>query len=137
LPLVCLYPQVVSRYRLRSAVSSIYSAVLLYPARCSPPACLSLVARCSVRGASLEISWLVGVKLLVHPLITWWLAFHVFELNPLLATVAVIQASLPCGLPVFVLAQQYGTFTTRSSAVIAISTALSLVTVSALFVLLT
>jgi len=95
------------------------------------------IAGCTVRGTSLEIGWLVGVKLLVHPLITWWLAFHVFELNPLLATVAVIQASLPSGVPAFVLAQQYGTFTTRSSAVIAISTALSLLTVSTLFGLLT
>jgi hypothetical protein len=39
-------------------------------------------------------------------------------------------------VPVFVLAQEYKTFITRSSAAIAISTALSVITVSALFVLL-
>ena len=94
------------------------------------------IAGCSIRGASAEISWLVGAKLILHPLITWWLAFHVFELSALYATVAVIQAALPSGVPVFVLAQQYQTFVTRSSAVIAISTAASVVTVSALFVLL-
>jgi len=82
------------------------------------------------------ISWLVCAKLVLHPLITWWLAFHVFELDRLFATVAVIQAALPSGVPVFVLAQQYKTFITRSSAAIAISTALSVITVSALFVLL-
>jgi len=94
------------------------------------------IAGCSIRGASTEISWLVGAKLILHPLITWWLAFHVFELSSLYATVAVIQAALPSGVPVFVLAQQYQTFVTRSSAVIAISTAASVVTVSALFVFL-
>jgi predicted permease len=94
------------------------------------------IANCSIRGASAEISWLVGAKLVLHPLITWWLAFHLFELDPLYATVAVIQAALPSGVPVFVLAQQYGSFITRSSAAIAISTALSMVTVSTLFVLL-
>ena len=94
------------------------------------------IAGCSIRGASAEISWLVGAKLILHPLITWWLAFHVFELSILYATVAVIQAALPSGVPVFVLAQQYQTFVTRSSAVIAISTAISVLTVSALFVLL-
>ena len=95
------------------------------------------VAGCSVRGASLEIGWLVGAKLVLHPLITWWLAFHVFELSPLFATVAVLQASLPSGVPVFVLAQQYGVFISRSSAAIAISTALSVLTVSVAFMLLT
>ena len=94
------------------------------------------IAGCSIRGASLEIGWLVGAKLLLHPLITWWLAFHVFELSPLFASVAVIQAGLPSGVPVFVLAQHYQSFVTRSSAVIAISTALSVITVSALFILL-
>jgi malonate transporter len=94
------------------------------------------IATCSIRGASGEIGWLVCAKLLLHPLITWWLAFHVFELNHLFATVAVLQAALPSGVPVFVLAQHYRTFVTRSSAAIAISTALSVVTVSLLFVLL-
>jgi malonate transporter len=94
------------------------------------------IASCSIRGASAEISWLVVAKLILHPLITWWLAFHVFELSALYATVAVIQAALPSGVPVFVLAQQYQTFVTRSSAVIAISTAISVLTVSVLFALL-
>ena len=94
------------------------------------------IAGCSLRGATTEIGWLVCAKLLLHPLITWWFAFYLFDLDPLFATVAVIQAALPSGVPVFVLAQHYGTFITRSSATIAISTALSVLTVSALFVLL-
>ena len=103
---------------------------------CSLFAAGLFIAGCSIRGATTEISWLVCAKLFIHPLITWWLAFHVFELNSLYATIAVIQAALPSGVPVFVLAQHYQTFVTRSSATIAISTAISIFTISALFVLL-
>lgn len=94
------------------------------------------IAGCSVRGATVEIGWLVFAKLFVHPLITWWLAYHVFSLEGILPAVAVIQAALPSGVPVFVLAQQYKTFVTRSSATIAWSTALSVLTLSVLLVLL-
>jgi hypothetical protein len=94
------------------------------------------IAGCSVHGATTEISWLVFAKLILHPLITWWLAYRVFELDGILPAVAVVQAALPSGVPVFVLAQQYKTFVTRSSAAIVVSTAISVVTVSAWFVFL-
>jgi hypothetical protein len=85
---------------------------------------------------TMEISWLVFAKLLLHPLITYWLAYHVFALQGILPAVAVLQAALPSGVPVFVLAQHYGTFVVRSNAVIVISTCLSVVTLSALLLLL-
>jgi len=85
-------------------------------------------AQCTFDGIRLEVGWLVLVKLILHPAITWMLAVCVFALPPLLVAVAVVQAALPTGVPVFVLAQQYGTFVTRSSAIIAVSTGLSVVT---------
>ncbi len=91
---------------------------------------------CSVKGDKMEISWLIAAKLLIHPLITWWLAFHVFELEGILPSIAVLQAALPSGVPVFVLAQNYGRFESRSSAVIVLSTALSVFTLSVLLVVL-
>jgi len=94
------------------------------------------ISGCSVKGELKEISWLVFAKLLLHPLITWWLAFYVFELEGILPVIAVLQAALPSGVPVFVLAQHYGSFVTRSSAVIVLSTVLSILTLSALLVLL-
>jgi len=94
------------------------------------------IAGCSVHGATAEISWLVFAKLFLHPLITWWLAYRVFELEGILPAVAVIQAALPSGVPVFVLAQQYKTFVNRSSAAIVVSTAISVVTLSSLFIFL-
>ena len=94
------------------------------------------IAGCSIAGKTAEIGWLVSAKLLLHPLITWWLAYRVFELEGILPAIAVVQAALPSGVPVFVLAQQYNTFVTRSSAVIVISTMLSVLTLSGLLIFL-
>lgn len=94
------------------------------------------ISGCSVKAEIREISWLVMVKLLLHPLVTWWLAYHVFELEGILPAIAVLQAALPSGVPVFVLAQHYQSFVTRSSAVIAVSTILSLLSLPVLLLLL-
>lgn len=91
-----------------------------------------LISGCTVKGETKEIAWLVFAKLVLHPLVTWWLAHHMFALEGNLPAIAVVQAALPSGVPVFVLAQQYNTFVTRSSAVIVVSTAVSAVTLSVL-----
>ena len=83
-----------------------------------------------------EVSWLVLLKLVVQPLITWWLAFQVFTMDPVWAAGALIQSALPTGALVFVLARQYGIYIQRSTAVIMISTVVSLATLSALFIAL-
>ena len=83
-----------------------------------------------------EVSWLVLLKLLVQPLITWALAYHVFVMEPVWAAGALVQSALPTGALVFVLAQQYGIYVQRSTAVIMASTVLSLFTLSALFLYL-
>lgn len=83
-----------------------------------------------------EVAWLVCAKLALHPLITWWLAYHVFVLDEKLAAIAVLQAALPSGVPVFVLAQHYRSFEARSNAAIVVSTAISVFTLSVLLVYL-
>src|SRR3546814_132629 len=81
-----------------------------------------------------EVSWLVFLKLLVQPAITWLLAYHFFTMEPVWAAGALIQSALPTGALVFVLAQQYGIYLQRSTAAIMASTVVSLLTLSALFV---
>jgi len=49
------------------------------------------------------------------------------------AAAVVIQAALPTGALVFVLAQQYGIFVQRATATIMVSTVVSVVTLSLLF----
>ena len=94
---------------------------------------LFMVGKSPTAGAT-EVSWLVFLKLLVQPAITWVLAYHVFTMEPVWAAGALVQSALPTGALVFVLAQQYGIYLQRSTAVIMASTVVSLFTLSALFV---
>lgn len=94
------------------------------------------VANCTVKGEVREVGWLVFAKLFLHPLVAWWLAYKVLDLEPMKAAIAVLLAALPTGVPAFVLAQQYKAFVMRSNAIIVISTAISVVTLSALLVVL-
>lgn len=80
-----------------------------------------------------EVGAMVAIKLLIHPFVTWVLAFHVFTVDPQWATVAVVMAALPAGANCFVVAQRYGVYIQRASSGILISTAVSVVTVSILF----
>lgn len=96
---------------------------------------LFMVGKSFTAGAG-EVSWLVLLKLFVQPLVTWWLATEVFEMAAIWATSAVILAALPTAALVFVLAQQYGVYVQRSTAAIMVSTVLSVLTLSALFPLL-
>ena len=57
-------------------------------------------------------------------------------MEPVWAASAVILAALPTGALVFVLAQQYELYIQRSTAAIMVSTVISLVTLSALFLAL-
>jgi len=86
----------------------------------------------SIKGGAREVSWLIVAKLVLHPIITWWFAYHIFEVDRIWAAIAVFQAALPSGVPVFVLAQHYGVFENRSNAVIVLSTLISLLTLPVL-----
>lgn len=94
---------------------------------------LFMVGKSPIAGMR-EVSFLVILKLLVQPAITWVLAYHVFTMEPVWAAGALVQSALPTGALVFVLAQQYGIYLQRSTAAIMASTVVSLFTLSALFV---
>ncbi len=79
---------------------------------------------------------LSAIKLLVHPAVTWVLATMVFDLDGFSTAVAVTMSALPTGALVFVLAQRYQVFVRRSSSVILLTTALSVVTVTVVLALL-
>ncbi|MHA6324686.1 AEC family transporter [Roseivivax sp. CAU 1753] len=75
--------------------------------------------------------WLSFAKLILHPLLVAVAALLIFPVEPYAAIVAVSAASLPVAGNVFILAQHYGTSPQRVSASILISTAASILTVSA------
>lgn len=73
---------------------------------------------------------LVGIKLIVHPLMTWVLAFYVFHLPPLWAKTALLLSALPSGTGPFMLAEYYRREASVVSRVILLSTLVSLITLS-------
>ncbi|MFM8799998.1 MAG: AEC family transporter [Tagaea sp.] len=83
---------------------------------------------------SLEVGWLVLVKLIVQPVATWILA-GVFGLPAYPTAIAIILAALPTAALCFVLAQQYKLYVERASATILVSTVLSAGTISAVMIL--
>lgn len=73
---------------------------------------------------------LVVFKLIIQPLIVWYLAFHVFCMPPLWAKSAVILSALPTGTGPFMLAELYGKGGGIASRTIFLSTVLGIVTLS-------
>lgn len=83
-----------------------------------------------------EVSYMTLFKLLVHPTAMWFATTHLFDVEPLWATVAILGAALPVAANVFIIARQYDTYVERVSSAILVSTAISVVTVSALLTFL-
>ncbi|NQV43519.1 MAG: AEC family transporter [Rhodospirillales bacterium] len=84
-----------------------------------------------------ELSFIVPVKLIVHPLIMYVLLSLVGDFDAIWVYTAVLLASLPTATNVFVLAQQYGFWVERASACILITTLLSVFSLSALLYAIT
>jgi malonate transporter len=78
-----------------------------------------------------QSSWLLaGIKLIVHPAVTWVLAFKVFSLPPMLGHLAVVLAALPTGTGPFMLAEFYQREAVVTSRTILISTIGSIFTLT-------
>ncbi|KPC52024.1 AEC family transporter [Amantichitinum ursilacus] len=73
---------------------------------------------------------LVLAKLIIQPLVTWFLAFRVLHLPPLWANSALLLSALPTGTGPFMLAEFYRREAAVVSSVILVSTLGSLVTLS-------
>ncbi|MDF3917902.1 AEC family transporter [Salinicola salarius] len=81
-------------------------------------------------GSTQGVWGLVGIKLLVHPLITWYLAFHLFALPPLWAKSALLMSALPTGTGPFMLAEFYRREAAVVSRTVLLSTIGSMATLS-------
>jgi predicted permease len=79
---------------------------------------------------------LTVVKLVVHPLVTWVLAYKVFAMPPLLAASAVLLAALPTGTGPFMLAEFYRREADVTARTVLFSTVISVVTLAALIYLI-
>ena len=79
---------------------------------------------------------MVACKLFLHPLLAWIAFTYVLELDPSWRNAGVIFAACPVGLNVYVFAQHYDVAIETASSAILISTALAMVTITALLILL-
>lgn len=104
----------------------------LLGAATTPCALVSLGAFLAQRHASAAVGTpgLVLIKLVVHPLLTWVLAFKVFALPALWAHAAVLLSALPTGTGPFMLAEYYRREGALVSRTILLSTTGSLLTLS-------
>lgn len=91
----------------------------------------SHLSRAGLSGNRAIVGMVVGLKLVVHPLLVWIVATRVFGLSFEDLWVAILVAAAPVGANGFILAQYYGAFRDEGSAIVAVSTALSFFTMSA------
>lgn len=89
------------------------------------------------RGGWLEAAWIAVLKLIWQPVITGLLIATLFPMEPFWAVSAIVLAALPTGALTFVVAQRYGVYVVGSSAVILVSTILSVVSVTFVLALAT
>ena len=83
-----------------------------------------------------EVPGLIAVKLIIHPLIVLALMMAIGPFSPEWAATAVLMASLPPALNVFVIARQYDTWVEAASVAVLIGTFASVVTLTSVMALI-
>src|SRR5215210_3046309 len=89
-----------------------------------------------VAGGAAEVSYMTLMKLAVHPAALLLTTTLLFDVDPLWATAALLGAALPIVANVFIVARQYDVYVARTSSAILVSTAVSMISVSALLLVL-
>jgi len=89
-----------------------------------------------VAGGAPEVSYMTSMKLVIHPAALFLTTTVLFDVQPLWATAALLGAALPIAANVFIVARQYDVYVIRTSSAILVSTAVSVVTISALLLVL-
>jgi malonate transporter len=95
----------------------------------------------SLAGYSLKGQWrgiltMMTLKMLLLPLAVWLIARYVVGLDPFWTEIALVLAAMPTGANAYLFAQRYATGAASVSGAIAMGTALSLLSLSALFLLM-
>jgi len=109
------------------------SLLVLLGAAATPGALFAIGASLADKSAErLSVAvWLSFAKLVLHPAAVAASALWLFRVDPYAAGVMIACASLPVAGNVYILAQHYGVAPQRASAAILVSTAISILTVTA------
>lgn len=84
-----------------------------------------------------EAAYMSAFKLFIHPAVMWVSMVMIFKVEPLWATAAVLTAAAPVAGNVYIIAQSFGVYVLRASTSILISTAIAVLSFSALAAFLT
>lgn len=95
------------------------------------------LAEFKIAGHLAEAGAIVGLKMVLHPLLVWVLVFHVFHINGLWGTVAVLAAGMPVGITTSIFANGYQAGSTSLSTAILLSTIFAVFSQPLLLYLLT
>jgi malonate transporter and related proteins len=104
-----------------------------------PTALLALgltLASYSLRGQWRGILTLLTLKMVLLPATVWFIAHYLVRLDPFWTQIALVLAAMPTGANAYLFAERYETGTASVSGAIALGTALSLVTLSILFLMM-
>lgn len=115
------------------------TALRLLAAAAAPCALFTMGVTAALRPLKrvpVELSWLVPIKLLVHPALVYGLLTWFGPFEPIYVQTAVLLAALPAATNVFVLAQHYNTWQERASSAVVVSTLLAMVSVTVVIYLL-
>lgn len=85
-----------------------------------------------VKGQAATIATILAIKSIIYPALALTFAIYVYTLPPLWTAVLVTYVSMPVGANAFLFASRYEKAVASVSAAVAISTALAVVTVSAM-----
>lgn len=88
------------------------------------------VARYGLRGNLGPTLAVALLKMVVHPLVVWLLAYYVFAMPPTFAAVAVTFAALPTGINAYLVAVRYRCGEALASNAISVTTLMSVVTIT-------
>lgn len=123
-------------YRPTGAVGSVVDQLAATASPCALIAMGLALKRFGFLGDLRAVLAISALKLVAHPFVVWALAFHALGVPPVWAGVAVLFAAMPCGVNAYLIAARYRVAETTASAAVAVSTALSVVTVSLWLVVL-
>lgn len=125
----------ISGFRIPESIDAVAKSI---GAAAVPCALFSLGASltCYRVTGNLPESWvLVTIKNVIHPALVWILVTYAFDVPEFWAKVAVSIAALPAGVMTYIFAQRYQVCQATSAATVFLSTAISIITLSALFFL--
>jgi predicted permease len=105
------------------------------------PPCGLIMAGASVAHVGIKEHWQTAsvatvLKLAAMPAVVWVSGKYLFSLDPLWLTVATLNAAMPAGANVYLVAQLYRTGVGLATNVVVISTGFSVLTLSAVLLLL-